>query len=323
MKLYTNLIKSKVIIFLLILNVSYASDIKPVSSFKSSGFVSDFVINENTLYVANDMGIVDVFDIKTKKIINQIILPPLISGKEKLITADILSVDYLNGKLLILSVGKGSYRNVWIYEKNELKQIINEDKKMTIKEARYINDEQIMFGTLGSNIMLHDISENYNLYDEHISNSAMGDMTLSQDKKTMIISDESGTVTLVNVKDSKTLQTFSSQNVDHIFKVAYAHDNIITAGQDRRVGVYQKDKEAYYIKSDFLVFCVGISPSGKTGIYSSGEDSNLQLFNIKTKEKYQRLVGHKGGVINKIMFIDEDKLYSSDRSDTILYWELK
>ena len=321
MKLYTNPINKSFFILLLISNIIFASDIKPFSSFKSSGFISDFVINENILYISNDMGIVDVFNIKTKKIINQIILPPLISGKEQIITADILSVDYLNGKLLILSVGKDSYRNVWIYQNNELKQIINEEKKLTIKEARFVNDEQLIFGTLASNIMLHDMSENYNLYNTHISDSAMGDMSLSEDKKTMVLSDESGRVSVVDVKSSKVLQTHSSQNVDHIFKVAYANGNIITAGQDRRVGVYVKNQKPYYIKSNFLVFCVGISPDGGTGVYSYGEESDLQLFDVYTKRKKNRLVGHRG-VINKIMFINESEIYSSDRTDTLLYWKL-
>lgn len=132
--------KLYLLIFLLI-SVTYAKNINPVSRFQSAGFVNDFVVNGNTLYVGNDMGTVDIFNIKTTKIINQISLPPLTSSMNKIIPADILSVDYLNGKLLILSVGKNSYRNVWIYENYMLKRIIDEDKKLTIKEARFVNDE--------------------------------------------------------------------------------------------------------------------------------------------------------------------------------------
>ena len=321
MQLYTNLIKNKIIIFLLLLNISYASDIKPISSFKSVGFISDFVINNNTLYVGNDMGTVDIFDIKTKKIINQILLPPLISGKNKIIPADVLSVDFIDNKLLILSVGKDAYRNVWIYENHILKQIINEDKKMTIKEARFINSEQIFFGTLDSDVMLYDIKENYNLYNTHISDSAMGDLSLSMDKKTIVLADEGGAVTLVDVKSSKVNKVYTSQNVDNIFKVAYANEVIITAGQDRRVGVYAKNIKPYYIKTNFLVFCVGISPSGNIAAYSNGEEADLILFNTKTKNKVAKLIGHSG-VVNKILFINERELYSSDRTDTLLYWRL-
>ena len=312
--------KLYILIFLLIYSV-YAKDIKPSSHFVSVGFVNDFVINNNNLYVGNDIGTVDIFDIKTKKITNQILLPPLTSSMHKIIPADILSVDYFNGKVLILSVGKDSYRNVWIYENNILKQIINEDKKLTIKEARFINDEQIMFATLGSDIILHDMSENYNLYKTQISSSAMSDMTLSFDKKSMVIADESGTVKMIDVKNSKITQTHSSQNVDNIYKVAFSNGVIVTAGQDKRVGVYQDNQKPYYIKSNFLVFCVGISPSGETAVYSSGQESHLQLFNTKTKIKHDRLIGHRG-IVNKIIFINEKELFSSSRDNNILYWEL-
>jgi len=309
------------ILLFLISNLSLAKEIKPFASFISAGFINDFVIEHNCLYVANDAGSIDTFNIQTQKIINQIILPPLVSSKGKIISADILSIDYLNGKLLILSIGNNGYRNLWIYKNNELKQIINEDKKLTIKKARFINDEQIIFGTLDSDLILYDIGENYNLYHTHISDSAMGDMTLSQDKSTMVLADESGKVSLINIKNSNTLQEYQSQNVDNIFKVAYANGVILTAGQDRRVGVYPKNKKPYYIKSNFLVFCVGLSPDGSTGIYSSGEESDLQIFTISTKQNKARLTGHTG-VVNKIFFRNENEVFSSDRSNTLLMWKL-
>ncbi|MCW8895205.1 MAG: WD40 repeat domain-containing protein [Sulfurimonas sp.] len=309
------------LLFFFFINFIYAQDIKPAAIYKSVGFVNDFVVNQNNLYVGNDAGTVDVFDIKTAKIINQILLPPLASSMNKIIPADILSVDYLNGKLLILSVGKETYRNVWIYENYMLKQIINEEKKLTIKEARFVNDEQIIFATLGSDIILHDMSEKYNLYNTHISYSTLGDIALSKNKRKMIIADESGAVKIVDIKSSNIDETYSSQNVDNIYRVAYANGTIITAGQDRRVGVYQNNQEPYHIKSDFLVFCVGISPSGMIGVYSNGEENHLQLFNPKTKETLERLVGHKS-IINQIKFINEQELFSSSRDNYVMHWKL-
>ena len=308
-------------VLFLIISISYAKDIKPFAKFISAGFINDFVIANNSLHVGNDAGSVDVFDIKTQKIKYQIILPPLISSMGKLITADILSVDYLNGKILILSVGKNSYRNIWIYENNELKQIINEDKKLSIKKAKFIDNEKIMLGTLASEIMLYDISESYNIYNTHISDSAMGDIVLSDDKKTMVLADESGCVSVIDIKSSNILQKYNSQNVDNIFKVAYANGTVITAGQDRRVGVYPKNKKPYYIKSNFLVFCVALSQDGKTGIYSQGEDANLQIFDINSRKNKNRLIG-LNGVVNKIVFSTKNTVYSSDRSNTILKWKI-
>lgn len=314
-------IKNLFLLSLLLSNMIFAKDITPVSRFSSVGFVNDFVVHENLLYVANDMGTVDIFDIKTAKIINQISLPPITSSMNKIIPADILSVDYLDKKVLILSVGENAYRNVWIYENNMLKKIIGEDKKLTIKEARFAGGEKIVLATLDSDIILHDTSENYNVYNSHISQSAMGDISLSADKEKMVFCDESGEVKIIDTKNSNILKSYSSQNVDNIFKVAYSNGIVITAGQDRRVGVYQPNQEAYHIKSDFLVYCVGISPSGKTGIYSSTQDGILQLFNIATRTKHDRLIGHKG-VINQIKFTNENELFSSSRDNYVLQWKL-
>lgn len=313
----------KIFTILLLITFSlFAKEIRPTTIYKSVGFVNDFVVSGNRLFVAGDAGVVDVFDTKSAKIVNQISLPPLTSSTKQIIPADILSVDYLNGKLLILSVGDNSYRNIWIYENSRLTQIIDERKKLVIKKAKFVNDEKIMFATIGSDVMLYDTKEAYGLYNTHISSSTMGDMMLSFDKKEMVMSDESGAVNLIDIATSKTLKSYSSQNVDNIYKVAYSNGTIITAGQDRRVGVYQKNQKPYYIKSDFLVFCVGLSPSGNLGIYSSGEESALQLFDIKTKEKYERLIGHKS-VVNNITFTSEKELFSSGRDSSVYYWKLK
>lgn len=191
------------ITFILLLCTLDARDITPHYKLRSVGYVSDFVVDANHLYAANDMGTVDIFSLKSKKIINQIVLPPVTTAMNKLIAPNIMSVDYLNGKVLIVSVGKDSFRNVWIYENYELKNIINESKKLTIKEARFLNDGQIIFGTLGSEVILHDSREKYNIYKTHISHSTLGDMLLSSDKTEIVIADESGAVKLLDAKSSK------------------------------------------------------------------------------------------------------------------------
>ena len=306
------------ILFALLIN---AKEIKPAFKLKSMGLVNDFVIAKGKIYIANDAGTIDIFDLKTKKIINQIVLDPITSRMGQLVSPNILSVDYLNDKVLIVSIGKDSFRNVWIYENFELKKIIGEDKKLTLKEARFTDDEKIFLGTFGSEILLHDIGEQYNLYKRHVSQSTLGDIQLSEDKKSVVMSDESGEIQLIDVQTSKTLKIFSSQNVDNVYRVAYANGVIITAGQDRRVAVYQEGVKDYHIKSDFLVYCVGITPSGKTGVYSSGEQSDLQLFDTKTKVKSHKLIGHNG-IVNQIKFINETELVSCERSPYIYYWKL-
>jgi len=306
---------------MLLLSTIIAKEIHPTLVFHSVGYVNDFVFHKNRLYVANDMGCIDIFDTNTQKIVNRVMLPLLVTARNKLIAPNVISVDYINGKILILSIGKNSYRNVWIYENHELKQIVDEKKKLTIKEARFANNEQILFSTFGSEVILHDTSEQYNVYKTHISQSTMGDMVLSANKNEMVHSDESGAIRLIDVATSKVLKNYKPLNLDNVYHVAYNNNIIITAGQDRRVGVYGATKEDYYIKSDFLVYCVGLSPNGKTGVYSSGEENDLQLFNTKTKQLGDILVGHKTP-INQIKFVNDKEFYSVGSRNDIFYWKL-
>ncbi len=298
-----------------------AKEIHPTFKLKSMGLVNDFVINQNKIYIANDVGTVDIFNLETQKLVEQIVLDPLETQMDKIMSPNIISVDYMNGKVLIVSIGAHSFRNVWIYENHELKNIVDDSKKLNIKEARFLNDEQVFYGTFASQIILQDTREQYNLYKRHLTQSTMGDIVLSADKTKVVYSDESGEVRLVDARTSETLEVFSSQNVDNVYHVAYAKDTILTAGQDRRVGVYQKNQKPYHIKTDFLVYCVGITPNGKVGVYSSGEEADLQLFDIKTKKKQDVLVGHSG-IIGQIKFINNKEFFSSERSPYVYYWKL-
>ena len=110
--------------------------------------------------------------------------------------------------------------------------------------------------------------------------------------------------------------------MDNIYKVAYKNGNIITAGQDRRVGVYPKEGKPYYIRSDFLVYAVGLSPNGKIGVYSSSEKSDLQLFNVASGKKTDRLVGHVA-IPSTIRFFSHEGFFSAGYENRIFYWHLK
>jgi WD40 repeat protein len=146
-------------------------------------------------------------------------------------------------------------------------------------------------------------------------------MMLSSDKTEIVIADESGEVKLLDAKSSKVKKAYSSQNVDHIFHVAYNKGVVLTAGQDRRMAVYQDGKKDYHFKSDFLVYCVGLSPSGKIGLYTSNQENHLQLFSPQNKRHGDTLIGHNTPV-NQITFINEKEIFSSDGRREVFYWKL-
>lgn len=312
----------KLLILLFLLTLSLISkDVFPSFSLHTKGIISDFVVKGNRLYVATDIGSVDIFDLKLKKIIEQISLEPIMTTKGKFVSASISSVDVYKSKILIVSRGLGNYRNVWIYENNIFKKIVDERQKLLVKEARFVDENSVLLAGVDSDISLYDLSEKSSLYRHHISDSRLSDMVLSKDKKSFITADESGEVKMFDIENAKQKDEIPPKNLDNIFHIAYSNGVIITAGQDRRVAVYQENEPSYYLKSDFFVYCVGLSPSAEIGVYSDGEENDLQVFDTYTKQKKDRLVGHKK-IIRKIHFISEKRLISSDQGHDIFFWEL-
>lgn len=310
-----------IILLALLINFTNAKDIKPTFVLKSKGLVNDFVIDHSKLYVANDMGSIEIFDLYKQILIDEIVLKPLETHRGDLVYAKIISVDRYKGKTLFVSTTTQGYRDVWIHDGIKLKNIINSKKKLTVREARFIDEDNFMLATVGYELALYNTTDNYPYYKNHIEPSAFSDIHLSKDKKIIASASESGRVIISDVKTGKVLKELDSQNVDNIFSIALANGNIITGGKDRRVGVYQKDKEAYHIKSDFFVYSVSITPSGKFGIYSSGLNNDLQLFDIKTQRKIHKLIGHKA-IPTTIKFINEKELFSSGYENKIFYWKL-
>ena len=302
-------------IFILSYSLLEAKEIKAVAIFEVSGIVSDFVKDGDFLYVATDSGIVDIINLLSKKIENKIYLED--------IHTRIHSIDRFQGKTLLVTSAKNAYRNVWIHDDVKgLKKIIDQEKKLMPKRAFFSEKGEIILATFGSDIVLYESVENYNVYNTRISESTMGGMVLSQDKKKMIIADESGTVRLIDVESSKVEETFTSEHVDNIYSVAYNKGILLTGGQDRRIGIYPQNALAYHIKSDFLVYCVGLSPDGKIGIYSSGFEHNLQLFRTQNGTKTDTLIGHYA-TPNKIMFVTNNTLISTGDENKIFFWVLE
>lgn len=315
-------IVSRLIIgIILLFSALNARDISPAFRLHTSGLVSDFVVDGDRLYAATDMGSVDIFDLSTQQVVDRIVLEPILTAQGEHVPARVHCVDRINGKTLLVSSGQSGYRNVWVYEDHALKKIVDEEKKIFVKEARFADDGHILFGTFGSDMILYDQAEGYQVYRSHISESTLGDIVLSDDKKKMVMSDESGTVRVIDVGSSQVEHTFSSENLDNVYRVAYSKGVIITAGQDRRVGVYPIGGKAYHLRSDFLVYSVALSPDASVGIYSSGVNHDLQLFDIISREKIDRLVGHHA-VVNKITFLNEHILISSGDEKDIYIWQL-
>ena len=299
----------------------FAKDIQPIATLEVSGMVSDMVEENGYLYVATDNGTVDIVDLTTQKIARQIHFEPILRSDGTQTPARVHAIDRFRGKTVMVTSAPNAYRYVWLEENGSVRKVVDANAHMMPKHAFFDQEGRIILGGFGSEIVLYDTDENYFLYRRGISESTMGGMVLDRDRQKMLVSDESGTVRLIDINTSRLLHTFEGQHVDNIYRVAYANEILISAGQDRRVGVHIGTQRAYHLKSDFLVYAVAISPSGKTALYSSGTEHALQLFDPVTGRRADRLVGHHA-TPGKIIFVTEKAIISAGDEKVIYFWKI-
>ena len=310
------------LILLFSLSLVEAKEIHPFIKLHTSGFITDVVLDKTTLYVATDEGTVDLFSLGSNKRIRQIIIPLIHSGRGENIPPKIISIDRMNHQTLIVSISEDNFRNVWIEEDGKLTKLFGKARKTLVKEAYFLDKNHIVFGTFDSDIILYNITEGYNTYQKQHSQSTLTDIIISADKKSMVVADESGRLKRYEVRSGKLLEEYKTQHVDKVYSVAYANGVLVSGAEDRRVGVYVEAQKPYHFKTSFLVYAVGVSPSGRQGLYSDGEAQVLQLFDTKTKEKGNTLVGHKE-IVQKILFVGEKAVISIGARQELFLWRLE
>lgn len=313
----------KIVIFvLLIVNIN-AKDLNPSYTLTASGSVTDLLLKDKLLYASTTASAIDIFDIKTRKKTNTIKVPKIKDFLGDIIDSKIYSIDLLNDKLLILSQGQKGGRNIDILENGKKTNIITDKKRLFIAKAKFVEKDRIIYALLSNQLFLYDIKNNKIIKDIQISHSKFSNFKLSEDKKYIVTADESGIVKMYDTTTLKELKSFSSQNVDNIFQLDLKNNIIITAGQDRRCAVYDiKKNSSYYKKAEFLIYSVGLSPSGNIGVMADNEQSDLKVFNTKTKEDLFILKENKA-LISNILFLNEKELFVASEEEHINNYKLK
>jgi len=311
-----------ILIFLLFFINLNAKDLKPTFVYEGSGGVTDLVYSDGKLYSATAEGAVDIYDTKEQKLIKTIRVPKIKDFIGDNVESKVYSVDIIDGKIMIASQGKKGYRRVHIYKDDNLSEIITTDKSFTISKAKFIDKDTLLIALLSNELILYDIKNDKALYREQISASKFSSFALNEKKDEVLMVDESGDLKILTVKDGKVIKELKGQNVDNVFQVDYKSELIITAGQDRRCAIYSKDgRVAYYVNGSFLIYSVGLSPSGKIGGFAGDEHNNVTLFNTSTKSNLYKLGEHKATISN-ILFISEDELFTASDDNHINYWKL-
>jgi len=315
----------KLLISIFLLSITlFASNIqKPTVSYTASGAVVDLIINDDKLYASTNASIVDVFNIKTHKLIDKIKVSKITNFLGEITDSRIYSIDIIGKEILILSLGKGGARRIHLYKDKKLDLVLPSSKNMYIAKAKFLDKNNILLGLLSNDIVSYNIRTKKENWTVQASQSKFSDFSLNEDRSKVAIADESGNLHIIDTANGKILTTLSGENLDNVFKVDWKKDTIATAGQDRRVVVYnRKFNSAYYKSSSFMIYAVGISPKGKIVGYASDEDNDVTLFRANTKTTIGKFGGNKMTLTN-ILFKNEKEFFVATDEPTINYYKIK
>ena len=312
-------------VMMLLANMLVAGqELHPAVKIKTSGAVTDFLIEGAEVVLCTDAGTVETWNVTTGKRTGIITLPAMKDFMGDPLPTKIFSIDKLNDKMLLVTQGNHGFRNVLILTGADTLKLIDAGKdRMLVKKARFIGKDRILMATMSNEIILFGIESRKKIYDLSVSAYTFSDFDLSKDKSLAFTSDESGIVHKIDVAVGKIIEEYRGNNVDNVYKLVYRNGTVITAGQDRRVGIYRIfNGDNYYLQKDFLVYCVGLNGDGTTGAYSAREDNSICIFDIFTREDKYILTGHKS-VVTKIAFQDDQTLISAGDDGYLMIWKIE
>lgn len=316
-----NILKTLFFCLILFLNLN-AKDLEPNFSLIASGAVTDLVLKEEKLYVTTTASSLDIFDINTKEKIDSIKTSKIKDFTGDIIDSKIYSVDVLEDNILLVSQGEKGGRNLSIFNNGKISNLIEDKERLFIARAKFLDENHLIFALLSNQIYLYDIKNKKILKELQISQSKFSNFKLTSDKTKVVVSDESGILTMLNSKTFEIIKTFKNQNLDNVFQVDIKNDIILTAGQDRRSAVYSLDgRISYYKEFSFLIYSAGLSPSGTLAAVASDEENNVTVFNVNSKENICNLTQNRSTLTN-ILFINENEIIVSSDDKKINFYKL-
>ena len=268
---------------------------------------------------------IDVFSLSSRRLLYKISFPTISDFMGDVIKPKVYDIDKLpNNDALIATVqGNRGFANVYIIKNRKATLIIKDvESKMMIKRVKFVNENTILLGLLSNELVRFDIANKKIIYRVQISAYTFSDIVLNKQRTEVITADESGIIHIINAATGKIIKELSGKNVDNIYQIDYQGSTIICGGQDRRLSIYHRNtSQSYYLQSSFLIYSVGLSPSGKLGAYSANEENDIKIFNTVSKQDVAVLHGSET-IITHILFTSESEIITSSDDTNILFWKI-
>ena len=302
-----------------LLNFIFANEITtPIKEIEASAKVLNTTLRNGKLFIATDGGTVEIYDPKQSKfeeIIKMDDIKTYVSDHER---PKILSVDELDGKILILSEGDYATKVLYLRENGQMKSINLTNQ--AIKKALFLDGEHVALASISNEIYFLNLKSGEIYEHFKISIAMLSDMEISEDRGTLAIACESGKVYFYNIL-AKKMDRILDIHTDNIYDIAYKNDVVISGGTDRIVGIFSNGS-LKKINTGFLVYGVGLSTDGKIAAYMSDEMSDVNLVDSASLENIAMLKTGQS-TINSIVFISDNEVVTSAYEKKILFWRVR
>lgn len=297
--------------------------LKPHKILKASGNVKDILLENNILYAGTDAGSVDIFDLATDTLIDSIKVPSFHDDiYDEEVTSTIYSLDKVGDKIVLLSSYKGVQKRLYIYENKVLNEVKDIDPNLMIIKVRFIDNDSVLLGLLSNELIRYDVRKNKQIYRVKLSESSFGDMSLSIDKKEVVIGCESGTIYLVDVQSGALKSIIQGANKDKNYKVDLKNGLVLSAGQDGIAGLYNlKNSTFKTLEASFLIYAGILNADGSKAAYAFNEENEIIVVDTQEHKKAYLLSGQKS-TLNAIVFRDNKSLISASDDEFIMLWQL-
>lgn len=317
--------KYLLVIFLFCAQGLYAQVKSPVRKLKADGAVTDLLKDGNLLYASTDNAGINVFSLQNYRLLYKLSFPKIEDFMGDRINPKVYDIDKLpSSEVLVASVqGEHGFSNVYLVENRKNRLIIRDNEmKMMIKRVKFLDANTLLLGLLSNELVKYDIKNKKIVYRVQISAYTFSDIVLDKARKKVVTADESGIIHVLDAATGKSLQELQGNNVDNVYQIDFKESTIICGGQDRRLSIYHLNtSQSYYLQGSFLIYSVGLSPSGKIGAFSANEENDIKVFNTVNKQSVAILKGSQS-LITKILFTSENELITASDDPYILFWKI-
>ena len=314
--------KNILLILALFFTIASSKEISPYKYVQASEAVTDFVKVDNLLIIGTEEGIIDIYDLKKDKLIDQIILPKVknIFGDD--IRSLITSVDYYQGKIIFIKRLLSGYHELYLYENKKLTKLLDESRYFSLKKVKFVNEESVIIGFMSNELMLYDLKNRKIVYKKQYNLASLSDIVLDEKREYVFTADETPQISKIDILTGKVVQKFFKANKRDIFSIDYRNGKLLSGGKDRRVILYQTPEKYAMTKGDFFIYDVALNPDASKAAFVKNEENDISVIDTASMEEIMLLKGHDQTIL-KIDFHTSNELISADEDDRLMFWRLE